>query len=324
MKLTLEEIKSLAFGFVESTIENGGIEFYRFSTQQFLCVDALKSDYGVRAKAQASIRLDFETNSEYFSFAYDNVQKTSSRSWYYFSLLVDGKPTALIGEDNATACRGSYQTVLPKGNKRITLFFPNLYRARIQGIELSDGSYIKRMETKKRFVFYGDSITHGYDAKSSNNSYVNRIAYAMNAEVFNFGIGGAVFHPRMIDDTKDYNADAVFVAYGTNDWAHRQNMEELSIYCEDFFTKLVSVFKNIPIYVILPIWRANYQDVKQTGTFQAVKDKIIQIAKKYENTQIINLFNDIPHELSMFSDGLHPNDDGFAYYAQGVLKKIKT
>ena len=323
MKLTFEQIKSLAFGFVECTID-GGIEFYRFSTSQFLCVDALKSDYGVRAKAQASIRLDFETDSEYFSFTYDNVQKTSSRSWYYFSLLVDGKPTALIGEDNATACRGSYQTVLPKGNKRITLFFPNLYRARIQEIELSDGSYIKRMETKKRFVFYGDSITHGYDAKSPNNSYVNRIAYATSAEVFNLGIGGAVFHSTMIDDVRDYNADAVFVAYGTNDWAHRQNIEELSIYCEKFFTKLVSVCKNVPIYVILPIWRSNYQDVKQTGTFQQVKDKIIQIAKQYKNTEIIDLFDDIPHSLSMFTDGLHPNDDGFAYYAQGVLQKIKA
>ena len=324
MKLTFEEIKSLAFGVTEARIEEGGIEFYRFSTSQCLNLDALKPDYGVRAKAQASIRLDFETDSEYFSFTYDNVQKTSSRSWYYFSLLVDGKLTALIGEDNATACRGSYQTVLPKGNKRITLFFPNLYRARIQGIELSDSSYIKRMETKKRFVFYGDSITHGYDAKSPNNSYVNRIAYAMNVEVFNLGIGGAVFHPTMIDDVRDYNADVVFVAYGTNDWAHRQNMEELSAYCEKFFTKLVYAYKNIPIYVILPIWRSNYQDVKQTGTFQQVKDKIIQIAKQYKNTEIIDLFDDIPHALSMFTDGLHPNDDGFAYYAQGLLKKIKA
>ena len=324
MKLTLEQIKSLAFGFVEATIENEGIEFYRFSAQLSTCLDSLKPDYGIRAKAQASIRLDFETDSEYFSFTYDNVQKTSSRNWYYFSLLVDGKPRALIGEDNAMACRGSYETILPKGNKRITLFFPNLYRARIQGIELSDGSYVKRVETKKRFVFYGDSITHGYDAKSPNNSYVNRIAYATDAEVFNLGIGGAVFHSRMIDDIRDYNADAVFVAYGTNDWAHRQNMEELSAYCEEFFQKLTSVFKNIPIYVILPIWRSNYQDVKQTGTFQEVKDRIIQIAKQYENTEIIDLFDDIPHELSMFSDGLHPNDDGFAYYAQGVLKKIKA
>ena len=324
MKLTLEEIKSLAFGVVESTIEDNGIEFYRLSAQLSTYLGSLKPDYGIRADAQASIRLDFETDSEYFSFTYDNVQTTSSRNWYYFSLLVDGNPMALIGEENPTELCGKYETVLPKGKKRITLFFPNLYRARIQEIEISDGAYVKRVATKKRFVFYGDSITHGYDAKSAANSYVNRIAFATDAEVFNLGIGGAVFHPRMIDDIGDYNADAVFVAYGTNDWCHRKNMEELSIYCEDFFEKLASVFENIPIYVILPIWRSNYQDVKQTGTFQESKDKIIQIAKKYANTEIIDLFDDIPHELSMFSDGLHPNDEGFAYYAQGVLKKIKA
>lgn len=322
MKLTFEEIKSLAFGFVETTIENNGIEFYRFSAQFSARLDALNANYGVRAMAQASIRLDFETDSEYFAFTYDNVKTTSSRNWYYFSLLVDGKPIALIGEDNPVARLGSYETVLPKGKKRITLFFPNLYRARIQSVELSDGCYFKRAKTKKRFVFYGDSITHGYDAKSPQNSYVNRIANAMDAEVFNLGIGGAVFHPKMIDDMREYNADAVFVAYGTNDWSHRQNMEEFSAYCEDFFQKLTSIYKNIPIFVILPIWRSNYQDLKPTGTFQEVKDKIIQITKKYENAEIIDLFDEIPKELAMFTDGLHPNDDGFAYYAQGVLKKI--
>lgn len=324
MKLSFEEIQSIAFGVVESKIEKDGIEFYRLSAQLSTYLGSLKPDYGVRADAQASIRLDFETDSEFFSFAYDNVQTTSSRQWYYFSLLVDGKQVALIGEENPTALCGKYETVLPKGKKRITLFFPNLFRARVQSIELSDGAYVKRVETKKRFVFYGDSITHGYDAKSAANSYVNRIAYAMDAEVFNLGIGGAVFHPRMIDEVGDYNADAVFVAYGTNDWAHRQNMEELVSYCEAFFNQLVAVFKGIPVYVILPIWRCNHQDVKQTGTFQEVKEKIAEIAKRYENTEVFDLFDDIPHELSMFSDGLHPNDDGFAYYAQGILKKLKA
>ena len=324
MKLTLEEIKSLAFGIVETSIEQDGVEFYRMSANLSKHLASYKPEYGIRADAQASIRLDFETDSDFFAFAYDNVQTTSSRNWYYFSLLINGEEVALIGEDNPTERCGKYQINLPEGNKRITLFFPNLFRARIQSIELSDECYFKRAETKHCFVFYGDSITHGYDARSAANSYVNRIARATNAEIFNLGIGGAVFDSKMIDEVGDYNADAVFVAYGTNDWAHRENMCSLVKYCEEFFKKLTSIFKNIPIYVILPIWRANCQDEKPTGTFHQVKERITEVAKQYDNAKIIDLFDDIPHDVSLYSDGLHPNDDGFAYYAQGVLNKIKA
>ena len=37
----------------------------------------------------------------------------------------------------------------------------------------------------------------------------------------------------------------------------------------------------------------------------------------------MDLADNIPHELSLFKDGLHPNDTGFAYYTKGVLNKIK-
>jgi hypothetical protein len=37
----------------------------------------------------------------------------------------------------------------------------------------------------------------------------------------------------------------------------------------------------------------------------------------------MDLADDIPHELSLFKDELPPNDTGFAYYAKGVLNKIK-
>lgn len=322
MKLTREQIHGIVLGAVEAVFEEDGIQFYRMPESLAQRIHQSNNDFGMKALATAGIRFDFYTDSEFFAFSYDEAKAASSRTWYYFSLLIDGKPFATIGEEKAEKRKGSYQTVLPKGNKRITLFFPNLFRARIRSVELSDGAYFKKIEVKNRFVFYGDSITQGYDAKSAANCYANRIAYARDAEIFNFGIGGAVFDRNMMDETNHYNADAVFVAYGTNDWGYREHLCVLSQHCEEFFTALSTTFRNTPVFVILPIWRVNYQEVKPMGTFEEMKECIAQIAKTYDNFHIIDLDGDIPHDLSFFSDGLHPNDEGFAYYAKGLQGQL--
>ena len=322
MKLNLEQIQALTLGAAETVIQEGGIQFYRMPETTARQIWQRNHDFGMKALATAGIRMDFSTDSEFFAFSYDCAKAASSRSWYYFTLLIDGKPFAEIGEEKAERFCGEYQTRLPKGNKRITLFFPNLFRARICGVELSDGAGFERIAVKKRFVFYGDSITQGYDAKSAAKGYVNRIAYAADAEIFNFGIGGAVFDKDMLDTSNDYNADGVFVAYGTNDWGYRESLHELSKYCEEVFAMLSSLFANKPVFVLLPIWRVNYQEIKQTGALKEVRACIAQIAKRYENFRVIDLEGDIPQDEAFFSDGLHPNDEGFAYFAQGVLKKI--
>ena len=322
MKLNNEQIQSLALGVAQTLSTQDGIELYRMKTAQAERIMNFNSNFGKRAYSTAGIRLDFYTDSKFFAFAYDNAQSTSSRNWYYFTLFINGKETALIGEETATACTGTYRVELPKGKNRITLFLPNLFRARITSVELSDGAFFERITPKRRIVFHGDSITHGYDAKSAANSYANRVAYALDAEIFNFAIGGAMFNMRMVDTSTDYNADAVVVAYGSNDWNKRPTKQAFSKFCSDFFETLMSLHKNVPVFVIPPIWRFDCEKERPVGTFEDARKEIARIASGYENTRIIDLSKDIPQDLAFFTDGLHPNDDCFALYAQGVLKQI--
>jgi hypothetical protein len=98
-------------------------------------------------------------------------------------------------------------------------------------------------------------------------------------------------------------------------------MQTFSKNCLEFFEKLMSLHKDVPVFVILPIWRFNFAEQRPVGAFQTARAEIARIASGYQNTQIIDMFDVVPHEL--FSDGLHPIDDGFAYYAQSVLKQIK-
>lgn len=321
MKLTNEQIHSLALGVAETLSDKDGIELYRMKRAQAQRVMDFNADFGKKAYATAGIRLDFYTDSKFFAFAYDKAVAASSRKWYYFSLLINGEQVALIGEEQATARLGSYRVELPDGKNRITLFLPNLFRARITSVELSDGAVFERANPERRLVFHGDSITQGYDAKAPHLSYANRIACALNAEIFDFAIGGAMFDMRMVDTSTDYNADAVVVAYGSNDWKKRQDAKTFSENCSEFFETLMPLHKDVPVFVILPIWRFDGNEQSPIGTIQDAREEIARIASGYKNTQIIDVFDVVPHEL--FTDGLHPTADGFAYYAQSVLKQIQ-
>ena len=73
---------------------------------------------------------------------------------------------------------------------------------------------------------YGDSITQGYTALSPSLTYVNLVGDALNADVYDLGIGGEVFEPLMIDEAYPVKADLVTVAYGTNDWSHVPSEED--------------------------------------------------------------------------------------------------
>ena len=130
-----------------------------------------------------------------------------------------------------------------------------------------------------------------------------------------------MFDMRMVDTSTDYNAEAVIVAYGTNDWSKWKDAQTFSENCSKFFETLMPLHKNVPVFVILPIWRFNCDAQKPIGTLQDAKAEIARIASGYKNVKIIDIYDVVPHEL--FTDGLHPTDDGFAYYAENVLKQIK-
>ena len=301
MILNKKQLHSVIFGAPQIDCNDSVVSCYRFSKKQIARIASSSQDFAMKAKSTSSVRLDFYTDSEYLAFSYANAQKAGSRPGYYFSLDVNEKPFARFGAYPAK-----------KG-----------FRADILSLELSDGASITPFTPKRRIIFHGDSITQGYDSKDPALSYVNRLAIAWDAEIINYGIGGATFNAKVIDETIVPKADAVFVSYGTNDWKTRPSFQLFVTGCTDFFKKVASVYPNLSVVTILPIWRFNYKDEFPVGDFMEARQEIARIAKETVNANVIDLWQDIPQDLMFFTDGLHPNDDGFAYYANGVNNKIK-
>ncbi len=301
MKLTLDQVKMITAGALEIEERDDEFVFYRFEKEARDHYSSQTPSLNAKAQASASIRLDFLTDSDSFDADF-SVTYGSSRTYYYFDICIDG--------------------IIRK--HRVTRWLPNLATTRLSNIELADGATIKPIEYKRKFLCFGDSITHGYDAAFPSKSYVNRITSHFEAYTVNQAIGGERFVPEILLENTEYDPDVVTVAYGTNDWSGTKK-EYFHPRCEEFFKKASLIYPRALRFAILPIWRADAKSGKQKyeGSLDEACNFIAETASKY-GFKIIDARPFMPQSPEFFWDGrLHPNDLGFADYAAGVIKEIE-
>ena len=94
----------------------------------------------------------------------------------------------------------------------------------------------------------------------------------------------------------------------------RRNGEQIRYICQKY--------PNAKIFGITPIWRSNETVITPAGKFLDVIEKLERLTADLPNVTIINGYNLIPHDKSLFTDGLHPNSTGSAYYGLNLADKI--
>ncbi len=326
MILTHEQIKDITLGALRVAQNEAGEScFYRFTEHQMEDVYIEIPDFYKKSKATAGVRLDFMTDSTALSFRY-TVRSGSSRKFYFFDVCVDGVLVAHEGEMEMSAKAGQVSVVLgtERAERRVTVWLPNLSIARLSEVTLDDGATLTPVTPTRRLLALGDSITQGYDAVYPSQSYANKLAWALDAELVNQAIGGEVFRPAILDEHLPYTPDLITVAYGTNDWSGR-TAEEFHKYSDAYYSRLAELYPTTPVYVILPIWRADMDKVTRVGRFESARDALRSYAGKYENFHVIDGMTLTPHLPAFYSDlYLHPNDLGFMVYAENLAKAISA
>ena len=217
---------------------------------------------------------------------------------------------------------GKYQSEFTLGNGEscIRLVFPHSVKVCVEEIELVDATYVVPIRKQKTVLYYGDSITQGYDALHPSESYAVRLAEALDADVINKALGGAVFDPELVKIPCDKKADYVVVAYGTNDW-NSVDLESLRKNAEGFLDGINSNYPGIPVFVTTPLWRPDWKATKKCGEFSNVENTIKEIFGHQENITVISGIDLIPHDENLFGDlYLHPSDKGFEHYTDSLKK----
>ncbi len=325
MKLTFEQIKSVTRGVAEMVQTDSGIDIFRFTEAQREAYKNYKSNFHMKSFASAGVRMEFFTSSKKLVLTGECTQG-SSRMFFGFDVYVEGHMVAHLIQDLGEGFT-PFRLEADLGeeeNKAVTIYFPWSARTRLHDVELDDDATLVPIERDLKMICFGDSITHGYRAKNPSFSYVARLADALRADVINKGIGAEVFFPTLAALKDDYEPDIITVAYGTNDWSNT-SPERFEQNAPLFYKNLAQNYPNAKIFALAPIWRKDcHTRVTEIGSFEYIAEKFREIAKDIPNMTVIDCFSFVPPEGRYFmKDLLHPNDEGFLYYAFNLYNEIK-
>jgi len=319
MILSLENIKSITKGALAVREENGWLRFDRFSSEQKSVYEEACEKFFIRTAATASICLDLVTDAESITLDYEMGRLNMiAPDFMFFDVWEDGIMTAHLGRATREKFAECLSIPLSCGEKRVRIYFPNLFDMSIRSIELNGASFFRAVEGSRKALILGDSITQGFDAHHPSLSYANTIIRNFNLDAVNQAIGGEVFRPAMLGSRPLFNPEIITVAYGTNDWASGGVSTSAA---REFFRRLTELYPAARIFYISPIWRTNAEQLVEGVSFYETTQTLKSIAKEAGATVIDG--DKIMHKLpEMYDDGLHPNDLGFSQYAKVLTEQL--
>ena len=312
MRLTFEQIKSVAFGYEIAELQGDDIRFFKNTHKQTDAWRALRDVLGDRSQQTSGVRLDFITNSKHIRI------ETNDRS---FELHVDGLFRYRFKNGLDTDICDPYGQ--PLESARVTLIFPSHARGMLRSVELDDGASLVPYEYSTKLLFIGDSITQGWNSGIDSFSYAWRVSKMLDADCRINGIGGAIFHESTFDSIS-FQPENVIIAYGTNDFGYYKTTDELREHSSAFFELIKQEYGNSAknIFVISPIWRADFENPRPMGSFAECRSTVINEATSRGFIHIDGT-SLVPPMKEYFQDEfLHPNAEGFSLYAENLMAQL--
>ena len=335
MNLGLSNMKDITTGAVRIENSAKGISFYRFTEQQQEAYKNRSDDFYMKSFSASGVKMRFRTNSETLYLKVD-VEKGSSRSYFSFDVYVNGEKIDVLKNFSDKKLPLDYTKIdlplgeysknfnLGAGEKDVCIYFPWSVKVTLKELAIDDNSFVTPLNSNKKLLCFGDSITQGYDALYPSNKYTTQLANMLEADEYNKAIGGEIFFPKLPTMMESFEPDYITVAYGTNDW-NVCKKEHFCNHCREFFDNLTSNYQHAKIIAITPIWRKDCTEQRDFESFESIEKNIKSIAQDYENVVVITGFDFVNHDENFFADlRLHPNDEGLKQYFKNLAKQITT
>ena len=239
-------------------------------------------------------------------------------------ILVDGVKT---GTFDASANNSALDVKLTLGGgfHTIEYLMPYSQDVRFTGLVANPTAAFEAVPPRPgiRWVAYGDSITEGFLASDSFKNYLSLVGAAKNWEVVNMGFGW-----RGLKDSGSGGSDGtvigglgasiITVLMGYNDAA-------AGLTAADYRTNLTALVNQvrlaspkIPIYLISPIYTANNQSLLASYRTQIMNDVATANDSRLFFIDGLALGINAGNAGMYLSDGIHPNDAGFAVIAANL------
>jgi acyl-CoA thioesterase-1 len=177
-----------------------------------------------------------------------------------------------------------------------------------------------KLKNDATIVAFGDSLTYGYGAASSDDTYPNKLEKIIGYSVINEGINGDTAQAgvkRIRSVVQEHNPDLVIVSLGGNDMLRKQDKN-----LEENLSKIVDYLISRNIQVVLlaepqPSMAFLVSSLNDAEVYQ-------KVANKYNIPLIENVFSKYLADYKYKSDTIHLNSKGYEMVAEDVAQELKS
>ena len=182
---------------------------------------------------------------------------------------------------------------------------------------------------KKRYVAYGDSITHGFTATRVDRSYAFLLADTQDWQLINMGFGGRQSQAADGAVVGSQSADYITVFIGTNDWQQGRPPGAYQHNLRGMLKGIREKQPTVPVFLLTPLWvspnwsppGAKFLLAEYTQAARDLVEELIKLGDSH--VHLINGSELIDHHERYFDRVLvHPNDEGFAQMAGRLSTRI--
>ena len=277
-------------------------------------------------------RIRFRTDSTRIAIRVEYPSPPNMSNMHAFGqtgidVYIDGayRSTAIAPKDAAKGktVEHVYFEGLPKQNREITLYLPLYKPAIVIAIGLDDDAKTAaplRFANLKPVVFYGTSITQGGCASRSGLSYQAILARQLNIDFVNLGFSGnGRGEPAVASMTAEIDASLFVLDFSQNN----STIESLSEAYEPFLKTVRDKHPRTPIVAITPIASST-----NSPRFAEYRQHIREVINRHitNGDKLLTLVEGYsllgPSQLDGLVDGVHPNDLGFQWMADGLAPVI--
>jgi lysophospholipase L1-like esterase len=189
----------------------------------------------------------------------------------------------------------------------------------IVGVALLGGCSAVPQATGPKVAFYGDSYTLGTGAADQANRWSSVVSRARNWQEFNPSVNGLGFVTNrgsldLPGQVIAEDPDIVFVTMGLNDnFSYPEEADGIHAQIDTDIDRLTGELPDTRFIIVEPFWYTDYRPESVDVINGWVKEASERVGADY----IAGASRWIEgHPEWMASDGLHPNDDGYAEMAR--------
>lgn len=262
-------------------------------------------------------RVSFETDATEIAFeVYYNglVTRIGARN-FVSTVLIDSEVHSTFTSPTGESGPSSYThtiTGLADSSKAVTLVWPYADGMDLITVTVNDGATVSAGSSRPSGVFAaaGDSITHGFSAIKTTDTWAYGLAEDLGRQLVSLGYGSRTAVATDANALIGTGADRVTYMIGYNNFAAQSNVAAFQAQVEGWIANARAALPAAKLYIISPIYSPNTNTIPLSSYRTAVQ--AAEAAAGDAETYFVDGLSLMSNSNDRLADGVHPNDTGAA------------